>query len=787
MRTINLRTSSIDFKKIKLIYFCVFLSLFLANTKAFAGCAGDPCEFNCDLFFFSPEVIKSQTEEPFFLSSSKFYSSNINDQNNKKDFGVTDTNILNINEWIIFFNNKLSKENLNYLVYKMNLEDLDQVIFGIQGKSSKINKESQAIKAELESYYLNNKLNKEKVIKALYYIGFAKRIESFANREASSEPWNAPTATSLSETEIKEVEKLIKGGLGLLQNVKNSFLEDRYRFQIIRLYFHSKNHKKAQDFYTNNIDFFKNESSIKFRFMQTAVGAFYRDKNYGMANYLNSIIFDKYVPLKKDAYLFFHPQEEKDWNQSLSLAKSSREKQVLWQLFGLYADGNKAIEKIYELQPKSDLLLLLLTREVNKSEDAIRNIDNLEQHNSQSIIGKVDSLNKRLVLIKKITDENKVIKGYLWQLALAHLYASVNNVDQAKHYLSLANQMSPNESVIKDQIRMTSFFIKIKSLMKINKQFENEIAQELSWLKESKNFRAISLNEWARRYLSKIYHKNGDDVRSYLLQRNNNFIHYNKNIDALEKFYAQKSKSSFDKYLIQNNQNSFNVKIQRAENLIYLGDFNSGLSILKELEKSNLQTNTNKKPETYTTTSGADPFLIHINDCHDCDIRSADSHSTYSALSLVEKLSNLQSKTKSKGQGSAQASFEIANALYNISYYGNSRILFGAEDPIGTYGNMDQAEKYYVLAMNSSNDKEFKAKAAFMAAKTERNRSFNLLYNARLNSEHEVWTTDFLLENQDVTSFSPKYFEILKKNFSKTKYYQEAIQECGYFRKFLEK
>src|SRR5262249_40054801 len=35
--------------------------------------------------------------------------------------------------------------------------------------------------------------------------------------------------------------------------------------------------------------------------------------------------------------------------------------------------------------------------------------------------------------------------------------------------------------------------------------------------------------------------------------------------------------------------------------------------------------------------------------------------------------------------------------------------------------NMDLAEKYYVQAMNLSSNKELKAKAAFMAAKTEQN------------------------------------------------------------------
>ncbi|MGC5209819.1 hypothetical protein, partial [Escherichia coli] len=45
------------------------------------------------------------------------------------------------------------------------------------------------------------------------------------------------------------------------------------------------------------------------------------------------------------------------------------EKTVLWQLLGIYADGLAAIDQIVALDPKSDLLPLLLVREVNKAEE----------------------------------------------------------------------------------------------------------------------------------------------------------------------------------------------------------------------------------------------------------------------------------------------------------------------------------------------------------------------------------------------------------------------------------
>ena len=60
--------------------------------------------------------------------------------------------------------------------------------------------------------------------------------------------------------------------------------------------------------------------------------------------------------------------EDGDWNETLSMAKDAHEREVLWQLLGIYADGMAAIDKIYAMNPKSALLPLLLVREVNKAD-----------------------------------------------------------------------------------------------------------------------------------------------------------------------------------------------------------------------------------------------------------------------------------------------------------------------------------------------------------------------------------------------------------------------------------
>ncbi len=80
--------------------------------------------------------------------------------------------------------------------------------------------------------------------------------------------------------------------------------------------------------------------------------------------------------------------------------------------------------------------------------------------------------------------------------------------------------------------------------------------------------------------------------------------------------------------------------------------------------------------------------------------------------------------------------------------------------------NMDLAEKYYLQAASLSADKDFKARALFMAAKAEQNRYFN--------------TRKFATDPQP-----QKHFAMLKASYSDTQYYQEIIRECGIFRSYL--
>ena len=169
------------------------------------------------------------------------------------------------------------------------------------------------------------------------------------------------------------------------------------------------------------------------------------------------------------------------------------------------------------------------------------------------------------------------------------------------------------------------------------------------------------------------------------------------------------AKTDFDRFLLVNYKHTeANIQELRAIHFIYSGDFAKALDRL-----------TLAGSRVNTDPLNADPFVFHIRDCHDCDAKSP--HTSYTKISFVERMQLLLQAAQGRGQ-----------------------------------------------AANLSTDREFNAKALFMAAKAEQNRNDN--------------------KGGPEKSKNPRqYFALLTDSFSDTQYFQEIIRECGYFKAFSER
>jgi len=724
----------------------VLAAMFVCPRASHASGGGYCDDVYCRSFFM-PEIIRSPLEEPFFLSNMRLYA--YKDEANQLQE-------INLDEWSVYFGGAISRPALSSLLYKMPATDVAALSASLSGSPAAVTDEVRALRTVLLKYG-----RKERIVKALEYLLFAKRVEPIATRQPAS-GWDdkqlEPVDASVVRDLLERAERQLRGA--------DRFISQRYRFQVLRLQYYSGQFEAAQRYFEQNSGTFVDENSVKYRSMSLAAGAYYKDKKYGRANYLFSRVFDKFPQLKASSYFSFHPMEDADWRQTLSLAKNTREKEVLWQLLGIYANGLEAIEQIYWLNPRSRLLPLLLVREVNivetdwsSNRDLVENgSTNRQPRPDADVVGP-----KRLERLKAIADAGNTDQPYLWQVSVGHLFALAGDRRTAEQYIDAAEAGARGVVEVQTQVRMSRLLARVNSMKAVDRSAETYLAAEYQWLEQTTRRlpfygnRGAHLAQWTRERLSRLYAEAHDAVRALLLtdDRESSIYRTVAGIDSVLAF-TRTASTPFDRWLAATYQYSVEELHElRALNFLYAGDLTNALAEFKQTG------------ERASKSLPADPFAVQIRECWECYERLP--HTTYTKQSFVERMIALSRGSQGRSELAARASFELATGFLNMTRYGNSRPIYWT--PHNNYGwgrtDVGLAERYFLQAYDQSSDREFKTKALFMAAKAEQDR----YYEAR---------------KKDTDPQPHSHFRTLRASFSDTQYYQEIIRECGRFKKFVQ-
>lgn len=779
-------------KKILKLFLIVFASLLgWTITEVVFACGGGE-EEDPYYSFFAPEVCKENTYTPFYRTARLLYpDGKIPDTREKIDRD-------NIKEWSDFFKQRVSGRDLEYLVYSANQTEIKKLVAYFESHT-KIDNE------ELKKNSILKVNDKGKTIAFLQYLFFAKQFD-YSTSALSSE-WeeennennkqSIPDSVAADKTQGKQnsvATDLPKDTIkdwntyGLREMEKSSFpfIRQRYLFQVIRNCYQQADYEAGVNYYQTYAGAYQEHNSIIYRTMGYAAACLYKQQLYAEANYLYALIYDQYEPMKAIAYLGFHPQEEQDWNECINNAKNIREKTALWQLLGIYAnDPLRAMKEIYTMDPSSDLMDLLLVRAVNITEEKmLPTRDSYFFPASSTYELRPDSASKEFVdFVIKTAEQQKVHKPYLWRLAAGYLLLVQKKYAAADMQLNTALSLIKNDSLVSDQVRSLRLISKIQQQTIPNEDFETVVIPDLQYLDEHINqLRNGYVLEWALKRLSEKYYKAGIIDKAHLLNTEYDPLFYfdEKKITKTIQFITRPDKSPFDQFLLRKYTHSLqNLYAQKAVALLY------------EFKLKEAITAWEYAPDQASEQMEGDPFTIHINDCHDCD-HTQTLATPYSKMSFTKKLFELQQKIKSDPTHASQYYFELANGYYNMTYFGNARMIYQTQ--MHYYGQFyfplyesasyymgynlrkdlpflscKQAEFFYKKAMELSTDKEFKAKCCFMAAKAEQNTFFI--------SRPKGYNGDFKSGN---------YFSLLNSTYKQTKYYQEVIEECGYFKTYVD-
>lgn len=724
---------------------------FLTILTIFSFCAGGDWDWFENNSSFAPEAyVQDASYQQLFYSTNMFYGEDWYDVAHPNRF----KNSL-VADWSNFLKRSLSEKKLQYYIASdSSTAEIKEITKAFLAKNVK------------SSWAKSLDFNNTKLRQFFVYINLAKSLETYMNNSAS---WNYQTDAMepMSYMSVKQAQDIEK----IYQATKDPFLKTKYWVLTMKSYFYSQNRAEAITFFNKTqANIAKDENY--FRGLAYVAGAIYKNKNYANSNFLYSVVFDNCPKLRTVATYCFHPQNDQDFAQSLNLAKTNSQKAALWTLYGYYADEVQAIQKIYELDPQNKHLDFLLTRALNIAENKMNEMNWNYGYGEEAKI-KSEILDSKLyTLVQKIALAKNTKSPYLWNIAAGYMEVLKGNYAVASNYFASAEKEIPNTKLAKEQLRLFQVFNEIASTKKMDDATERKLLPSLQWLyafeKEGNqtNLRTSFLIRWSKNYIGLLYKNQENEVFSELFFRDKNFYLNPKRLEKMETYLSSKASSSWDLFA----QSLYQVTLEdiyefKAIKYAYADQIDLAV---REMEKTT-------KLKDFVLLGN--PFNGNIQDCHDCE-HAAYQKTKYSKLSFLKKVQELQQNVKNGGDLYTD-NLLLGNAFYNMSFYGNARLFYENKIIAQYYDTIDdtyksllvndqQAGKYYQAALREAKTDEQKAKMVYLLTKIER----NAFYETPTFKPYEV----------DFIPFEG--FKKLKKDYAKTKFYQEVIKECGYFRTY---
>ncbi len=766
----NLKKSILNFK---------ILLLPMAWLFIYCGWGG----YSAPPSFFAPEIANYGHGHPLFYDpNADFYTGYTSEitYSNYYTRNTSDFSNINDSEWFVFFNKKAPKEAIHYFLNTATVGQTDTCLQIINGRILEI--QDTSIKKQLQSFS-----DKKKTRSFLSYLKYALLLQ-----QTPINYWDYDYQMSEDTFVLNHGNQILQEMKTALNIEQSDFIKSRYCFQIERLLYRLNR-------YDDGILFWKEHekqaisNSSYYRFLGYAAANYYKKQAYPEASYLYSILYDRFPIMQAEAIWSYAMHEETDLQQCLNLAKTVHEKCVILELYGYNYDLKKSIERIYALNPNSELLPILLSRLVNTEEEKFLAVD--YNYNYDRSINGLDATKldqDAFNLVEKIASENQVFQPAIWHLSAAYFNIVKGNFAITKKHLEMASK-DTSDRLFRDQWHIINLLYEINNagaltannfeLPSFTPEFTNKLINELNWLQNPMNptLRTSDLFNWCRIYISQVYRNHNQQIAAECFNALSNKLFYNINhIDEMLDFLKKPNKTPFELMLTRLYRFSIDdLNTLKIHELVYAGRFDEAAALQKS------------EPRTLDTSAmRADPFLIHIRDCHDCDFEAIQPFK-YNAAQLIDTLATMRLVAEKNPIQSASLYFAMANCLYNFTFYGNSRSFYMItmnEISYNYYNNDNEnqitnlpifdcslSESYYRKAMEASSDREFKTRCLFMIAKCRQNEEYNLSNSGQDN----MWLKDENFVARDTL------FYALKTTMSDTRYYQEIIQECGYFKTYL--
>ncbi|RME95827.1 MAG: hypothetical protein D6772_12685, partial [Bacteroidetes bacterium] len=677
--------------------------------------------------FINPKIIDFEAEwAPLFLDIGQIYTDYFKSE-------AEQYRLNNAQEWQARYCEKAELEDIEYILYTASRYDLEDLRAVMNDPKAQLHM--------LGAVMANNSwvryVHRHNCMETVNYLVYAKRCEPFVT---GTDPWQ------LRQRDASDMLRLADEAMEHFLRTESHYIKLRYAFQAIRLAHYAREYDltlELVDYYLPKLD--NDPSLVDYWIMGHQAGALLAKGERARSAYLYSRVFEHCPSKRESAFRSFRIKTDEEWRDALLMCKNDHERATLHAMRAATDDAQllEEMQQIYAYDPQHPALEMLLVRELQKLEkDLLGAAFNPQRKRNKIRYGiPRDYAEERVIalqsLVRQWEKEGLVRQPALWKLAEGYLEVLAGDFYFASKTLEEAAEIVKDKD-LREQLAVFRLVLDILALDEADpgtEEFLADIPRKFKYYESYPDFSKL-----IRDKLRLLYRQEGEGSKAYLMEYGLRQLRIKPEPEIIDEliFLCQKEeRSEFEDKLVLNDDGEtilYDLLDVKAALYMRSGALESALEVMKDIP-----------PNERDLYGLYNPFVRRFKDCVHCPL--PDSVTTFNRLDLIEELLDIeyQARAESDPDKAAALYFDLGEAFYNMTYFGNSwramdafrsgssaarayrdkgQTVFSYPGlPLGNeeYFNCETARRYFDLARRTAQDREVKAAAAYMGAKCERN------------------------------------------------------------------
>lgn len=714
---------------------------------------------------------------------------------------------LNLKAWEDYFKDNYSSEEIKEVLYDLDIEQC-KALLKAEDKLPSGNPLQKAIIAKKHNDFLR-------------YLVYAKQCEKYASYKRERYYWKREEHPIVQDS--IDVDALFQEGLKYVELEKNIELKTRYGFQLVRLAHYRNNYTLGAQVFNQYVKPLKSEKYIYYRALEQYSGILQAIGKEDSAGYYFSRVFEK-CPDRRQTCVNSFDYGKSEFEAVLAMCQNKQEQTILYAMRALnfWSNTEEEMLQIAEVDSCSPYVELFFTRLIYEWEEEVMYQDWTWRENDINLVypnltyEAIEELQELYRFAENLKKNCAEDRREFWQFNQAYVKVMQRQYGEAEELLK-----SIQAKQYKKQIHDLSF---VCELLKID---ELTPERELKLDNREKKYSDEVLTVYDN-FLRIKFFESQQYAKAFLMGNNSvDFLGFKLSwemMELIEEFKKTTPKTKLEKQL-QDKISFDQLYTFQGAYLFQKGLFSEALSIVKKLKDVDYNA-VRYKPQF----ASEEIFRSSIRHYYDTTFISRskpiersikkkalqinyeyDYYRTYGFIKLFTSLDSLATQLEKSNKHEASILYyNLGSAWNNMSPNGYFRTFkfsdyghpyngsgtwsfygewnygwdygFSSDKPYlknGTWQfelymnswpdayNYTIGEQYLLKALELTRDKELKAKILFKLSENELYQSYDI-------------------KRYDTKKGGPKkwYAELAK--YDKTDYYQEVIEECGYFKYFLE-